>query len=93
MDIKGVNCNPLVAVWAGLSIKTWEWGTVGVISALIFPMALLAVILFEFLLRPGGCGGVGRVPSFKLVSEGAATSRVDAVAAVGLIGGEVDFGH
>ena len=93
MDVKGINCDPLVAIWAGLSVKTWERGAVGVVGALILPVALLAVVLFEFLLRPGGGGGVGRVPSFKLVSKGAATSGVDAVTAIGSIDGEVGFGH
>ena len=83
MDIKGVNCNPLVAVWTGLTVKTWERGTVGVIGALILPMALLAVILLKFLLRPGDGGGVGGVPSVELGFDFAATLGVDFVAAVG----------
>ena len=87
MGVEGVDGGPLVASGAGFTVQAGEVGAVCVVRALVFPVALVAVTGLEFLLRPGGGGGVGRVPSTELGFECATASGVDPVAGVGLVGG------
>ena len=85
MDVKGVYRNPLITVGAGFSVETGEWGAINVVSTFVLPVALLAMVLLELLLRPGGRGGVGGVPSVELGFNLAATVGVDFVAAIGSV--------
>ena len=87
MGVERVDGGPLVTSGAGFTVQAGEVGAVRVVRALVFPVALVAVVSFKFLLRPGGSRGVCGVPSVELGFKCTAASGVDSVAGVGLVGG------